>query len=209
MEVIMTTIEHPFFDDYANAFQASCLRDLDIEGRERLKKVVCVLWPAKILEMKWEAWQIGIPRPVKLSTRKAVNFWEEQARVLLRDFFKRVANAHLYCDYSAIAEKYGTGLEKRIGKTGGMLFNLEAAYWTFNVKFNKWMGQNRELYNCCLVCPLDEMLARFDVQLRAAFFPTPGPYRIRWPFSRKRLQNRMLRIYAPALKEALMKEIWK
>lgn len=200
-------IEHPFFDDYANAVQARCLRELGEEGRKRLKKLACTLWPTEILEMKWEGWEIGIPRPVQLATEEAVNLWEKHAIILLRDFFKRVEKGQLYCDYSSVVEKFGEGIESRIGKTSGLLFNLESAYWTFNVRFSKWIEKNRKKYKCCLVCPLDEMLARFDAQLRVSFFPTPGPYDI-GPRKRKKLENRMLKKHAPSIREALMKEIW-
>jgi len=200
-------IEHPFFDDYARAFQARCLREFREEGREHLKKLVCTLMPSETLELKWPGWEIGMPRPVEFATEEAVNNWEEQAIVLLRDFFKRVEKGELYCDYSAVVEKFGGGVEKRIGKTSGLLFNLEAAYWTFNIKFNKWIKQNKKAHNCCLVCFLDEMLARFDAHLRVAFFPTPGPYDI-GQRKRKKLEDRMLRKYAPTIRKALMKEIW-
>jgi hypothetical protein len=201
-------LEHPFFNDYANAFQARCLKELGDEGRERLKKLVCALMPSEILEMKWEGWEIGMPRPVELATEEAVNHWQEQAMVLLRDFFRRVKKGELYCDYSVITEKFAGGIERRIGKTSGLLFNLEATYWTFNIKFNKWMENNRKTYNCSLICALDEILARFDAYLREAFFPTLGPYDI-GPKKRKKLEDRMLRHFAPEIRKALMKEIWE
>jgi len=200
-------IEHPFFDDYANAFQACCLRKLGEEGRKRIKTLACTPWPTGFLKIKWEGWEIGIPRPVKFATEEMVYTWEEQAIVLLRDFFKRVENGQFYCDYSAVVEKLGKGIESRIGKTSGLLFNLEAAYWTFNVMFNKWIEQNRKNYNCSLVCSLDEILARFDAHLRVAFFLTPGPYDI-GPKKRKKLQDRMLHKYAPNIRRSLMKELW-
>lgn len=106
-----------------------------------------------------------------------------------------------------MVKKFGEGVESRIGKSKGLHFNLEAAYWTFNVKFNKWIGQNRRAYNCTLVCNLDEILSRFDSYLREAFFPTSGSYDI-GPRKRKKLQKRMLGDFAPTIKEALMKEIW-
>jgi len=108
-----------------------------------------------------------------------LDLWREQAVLFLRDFFKRVENKSLYCDYNAVVEKFGRGrVKSRIGKTSGLHFNLEAVYWTFNIKFNKCLEQNIRTYGCSLVCPLDEILARFDSYLREAFFPTPGPYDI-------------------------------
>ena len=203
-----TIVEHPFFDAYAEAFQVAASKELGAEGRQRLKEINCALFPNSYLKKQWPGWEIGIPRPAELVTKEFLDSLQKDVVIFLIDFFKRVEKAMLYCDYSAVVEKFGQErVESRLGKTIGLHFNLEAAYWTFNIKLNKWEDQNIKVYNCSLVCPLDEILARFDSYLREAFFPTPGPYDI-GPKKRKNLQKQILRRFAPNLEKPLIKEIY-
>lgn len=201
--------DHPFFDDYVKVFQSACLKELGAEGRQRLKEVVCALFPSSILEERWPGWEIGIPRPAKLLTKEVLHEWQTDVALFLEDFFKRVEKGMLYCDYSTVIEKFGKErVERRMRAKSGLHYNLEAAYWTFNVKFTKWHWQNIQDYGCSLVCGLDEVLARFDSYLRQAFFPTPGPGDIGWGKERKKFQKRMLGDFAAHLEKPLIKQIW-
>lgn len=201
-------IDHPFFSEFVKACQSCFITGLSTEERHELKEYSCTLYTPRILKNIWPGWELGLPRPPNFVPKKNREEWNKYVAFLLLDFFKRVENRQLYCDYSAVVEKFGGGVENRIGKKSGLEFNLEAVYWTFNVKFNKWINQNRKVYSCSLVCNLDEILARFDSCLREAFFPTPGPHDI-GPKKRKKLEDQMLRDFAPNLREALMKEIWE
>ena len=200
-------IDHPFFDDCAKAFASQIGKEFDKQQGEELMRQVCTLYTPRMLGIKWDCWQIGIPRPASLAGQDIVKYWQGGGAILQIDFFKRVETSQYYCDYSTIIGKFGEGVEKRIGKSSGLHFNLEATYWTFNIKFNKWIKHNIEEHSCSLVCDLDEFLARCDDYLREAFFPTPGPYDI-GPKKRKNLQDRVLKEFAPNIREALMKDIW-
>ena len=119
----------------------------------------------------------------------------------------RVEHGKLYCDYSFVIERFGEDLVKRrmIGKTG-LQYNLERVYWTFNTRFNNWIDQNTENYDCSLVCDLDEIIAAAHDILREAFFPTPGPFDI-GPKKRKEYQIKVLREVALNLEKTLIEKI--
>lgn len=200
-------IEHPFFNDYANAYQSFLGKELDLEDYKQLKEGICGLFRPELLNVKWPAWEIGLPRPENIAPSESLKVWNAHAMILLKDFFKRAEKGLLYCDYSVVLEKFQGGVESRIGKTEGLHFNFEATYWTFNIKFNKWLNRNIDIYNCSLVCNLDEVLSRFDAYLREAFFPTPGPYDIGTK-KRKKRQKQLLDKFAPNIRKELIKEIW-
>ena len=87
-------IEHPFFDDYAEAFQSVAVKELGAEGRERLKEVQCALFPSSYLTKRWQGWEIGIPRPAELIpkevSKKVLEQWHRGRELFLRDFFKNI-----------------------------------------------------------------------------------------------------------------------
>lgn len=199
-------IDHPFFYECFKAFESQSGKMFDGKALDEFRESTCKLYTPKMLQIRWPRWEIGLPRPTSLIGDAHAKYLLEGATSLLKDFFKRVQNGHLYADYSTIEEKFGEGIESRIGKSSGLHFNLEAAYWTFNIKFNNWIGHNRKEYDCSLVCDFDEFLARFDDYLRNAFFPTPGPYDV-GPKLRKEAQDILLNEFAPNIREALMKDI--
>lgn len=128
--------------------------------------------------------------------------------MFLIDFFKRVNGRKLYCDFSAVVERFGKEkVANRISNKTGLHLNLEEVYWTLNIKFNRWIHSNIKFYDCSLVCELDEILTAADGMLREAFFPTPGPFDIGLR-KRKKLQRQMLRDFAPTLKKPLIRQIW-
>ncbi len=204
----MIIIDHPFWDDYVEAFRSAALREVDPDSIEKVKWLNLSLFPSSFLKTRWEGWQMGIRRPPESVPKE----WLEQraldVALFLTDFFKRVKNRKLYCDLSLVVEHFGEELVKdRIGKKSGLHFNLETVYWTFNVKFNKWIHQNIKVYDCSLVCELDEILSTADSVLRAAFFPMPGPLDI-GPGKRKKLQKQILHQFAPTLEKPLTEQIW-
>lgn len=202
-----TVIDHPCFEDYARAFQSRAARELGEEGRARLKRINCVVFPSSYLAEHWPGWEVAIPRPPELVPEEALALWQKHSFVFLRAFFDRAQIHDLYCDYLAADPIYKELAGRRTGKTSGPRFKFEDTYWSFRAKFDRWVDQNIQLYGCTLVCPLDEILARFDSVLREAFFPTPGPHDI-GPKRRRKLQRELLRSLAPALEESLMREIW-
>jgi len=200
--------KHPFFEDLVRAINSYESRKVTQEEFESLKDYVCTIYPSSLLNIKWGGWEIGLPRPDDEIPQKYVSFWRGNAVMMFKDFFNRVEKGELYCSYSVIIEKFGEGIEARIGKSSGLHYNLEAAYWTFNIKFNNWINQNIKAHNCTLICHLDAILARLDAYyLREGFFPTPGPHDI-GPKKRKKLQDKMLFDVAPNIRTALMKDIW-
>lgn len=202
------TLEHPFFEDYVEAVQSYSGKTFGKKGRDKLRQVYCTIYPALIIETHWDGWQLGIPRPKDLMPEEAFNLFYGEATVFLRQFFKRVENDNLYCDWSHVISKFGEeNVASRMAGKTGLLYNLERVYWTFNVKFNKWICQNTENYGCSLVCDLDEIVARADSILREAFFPTPGPIYI-GPKTRKEYQLKVLREAAPNLEKPLIEQIW-
>ncbi len=40
-----TIVEHPFFNAYGEAFQATASKELGAKGRQRLKEINCALFP--------------------------------------------------------------------------------------------------------------------------------------------------------------------
>ena len=181
---------------------------LDSETREDLKNRVCKLYTPKMLQLKWPGWEIGLPRPHSMVGPDIIKYYQGGGGMLQLDFFRKIENGpYFYCDYKEVRIKYGMTVEERIGKSSGLHFNLQATYWTFNIKLNKWIEQNKREHNCSLVCDLDEFVAWCDSFLREAFFPTPGPYDI-GPKKRKKLQKKVLKEFAPNLMEPLMKDIW-
>lgn len=202
-------LEHPFFEDYVEAVQSYSGKTLGTQGLEKTKQIYCSLFPKPILTRRWDGWQLGIPRPKGSMPDEAFNLLYGEATVFLRQFFKRVENDRLYCEWSAVIDRLGEEdvASRMAGKTG-LHYNLERVYWTFNIKFNNWIEQNIENYNCTLVCDLDEIIARADSILREAFFPTPGPFDI-GPKRRKEYQIKVLREVAPNLEKPLIEQIWR
>lgn len=190
-------LEHPFWSDFVEAFRSAAVKEVDPDSLEELKQLNCRLFPASLLEMRWEGWEMGIHRPPESFPKEWVEIRSRYVTMFLVDFFKRVKGRKLYCDYSAVAERFGEEkVANRMGKKTGLHLNLEGVYWTLNVKFNRWIDSNIRLYDCSLVCELDEILTAADGLLREAFFPTPGPFDI-GPRKRKKLQQQMLRKFAP------------
>ena len=201
-------LEHPFFDDFAEAFQSVAVRKLGTEYREKLKKIYSSLFPSSYLKIRWPGWEIGIPRPKESVPNEVFELRQKDIALFLTDFFKKVDNGNLYCDYSGVVQKFGEELvEQRIRGKTGLHYNLERVYWTLNVKLNNWIHQNIETYDCSLVCDLDEIVAKSDSFLREAFFPTPGPFDI-GTRRRKELQKEMLHQFAPTLEQPLMEQIY-
>ncbi len=201
-------IEHPFFDDYIKAFQEGAVKQVDAQNRKRLKKLNCSLFSPLYVSQRWKGWQIGIPRPPELFPKEWLELRAKDIEIFLRDFFKRVEKGELYCDYASVVDSFGEKEVKRrmAGKTG-LHYSLERAYWTLSVKLRNWIRHNIETYNCSLVCELDEIVAKSDSWLRAAFFPMPGPFDI-GPRKRKEFQKQMLGVFAPHLEEPLIEQIW-
>lgn len=203
------TVEHPFFNDFAEAFQAVAVKKLGPKDREQLKQIYCSLLPSSYLKIRWPGWEIGIPRPKESVPNEVFELRQRDIALFLSDFFKRVENGKLYCDYSAVVEQFGEEqVEGRMAGKTGLHYNLERVYWTLNVKLNDWIKQNIKTYDCSLVCELDEIVAKSDSYLREAFFPTPGPFDI-GPKKRKELQKQMLHQFAPALEKPLIEQIWR
>lgn len=204
----MIIIDHPFWDDYVEALRSAAVREIDPDSLEKAKRLNCSLFPSSCLKARWEGWQMGIERPQESVPKEWLELRLLYVDLFLTDFFKRVKNRKLYCELSLVVEHFGEELVKdRIGKKSGLHFNLEAVYWTFNVKFNKWIHQNIKVYDCSLVCELDEILATADSILRAAFFPMPGPHDIGLG-KRKKLQKQLLHQFAPTLVKPLTEQIW-
>lgn len=204
----VVVLDHPFWDDYLEAFRLASIKEVDYETAEKIRQLNCTLFPPSLLRIRWPGWELGIPRPPGSVPKEVLTLWNVDITFFLQQFFRRVERGELYCDYTCVIERFGEDLvEKRIGSKTGLLLNLEAVYWTFNVNFNKWIRQNKKVYDCSLVCDLDEILARVDSQLKSAFFPTPGPFDIGWR-KRKKWQRQMLSVFAPDLEERLMKQIW-
>lgn len=196
--------DHPFFNDWVEAFKSLSVREFKMEHQEQLKKLYCKLYPPSILKMRWDGWQIGIPRPLDSLSKEAQDQRIREVDTFLRNFFERVKEGKLYCDYSEVIEKFGSDSEKkRMKGKSGLKLNLEKAYWTFNVKFNKWIDHNIKEYDCSLVCGIDEIVAKSDGILREGFFPTHGPYDI-GPQKRKELQEMLLSELAPNLEKELL-----
>lgn len=201
-------LDHPFWDDYAEVLKSAAVKEMDSDSLEKFRQLNCSLLPSQLLKVHWPGWELGIPRPPKLIPKETLSLWNVDIALFLRDFFKRVEVCKLYCDFSIVVERFGEELvEKRFRTKTGLHYNLEAVYWTFNRKFNKWTNQNIKRYDCSLVCALDETLARADSQLRTAFFPTPGPLDIGLR-KRKKFQKQMLSVFAPDLEKPLIKQIW-
>ena len=218
-------LEHPFWDDYLEAFRSVATKEVDPTSLGKIKRLNCSLFPVSYLKMRWEGWQMGIRRPPDSFPKEWLELRSEDIILFLKDFFKRVEKGNLYCDYSAIVDHFGDELvESRVGKKTGLHFHLEAVYWTFNVKFRDWIHKNIKLYDCSLICELDEILATADSELREAFFPTIVPaaipelrellgdelpnFHFIGPQKRKELQKQMLHTFAPALEKPLMKQLW-
>jgi len=200
-------IEHPFFEVFIEAFQAFCSKKIEKEEYGRFKQTFCGKFPDTYLEKYWEGVEIGIPRPSELVPQESLEMWQRDVVMLLVNFFKRVEEFKLYSDYSDIERKFNKDIPEVLGKTEGLHFNLEAVYWTFNIKWNEYIDENWSKYNCTLICPLDEIFSRFDSILRECFFPTPGPYDL-GPVARRKEQEKLLENCAPELKDALLKDIW-
>jgi len=201
-------LEHPFFQDWVEAVQSYSGKMLEDEELEKTRQVFCSLFPEQILKNRWDGWQLGIPRSKDVMPEKAFNFYYGEATIFLRNFFKRVENDKIYCEWSDVINRFG---EENVairmkGKTG-LHCSLERVYWTFNIKFNNWIRKNKEKYDCSLVCQLDEIVARADEILREAFFPTPGPFEIGHK-RRKEYQHKVLREFAPNLEKPLIEQIW-
>jgi len=202
-------LEHPFFDDYVEAVEAYSGKTLGNQGREKLKQIYCSLFPKAILTTRWDGWELGIPRPKGSMPEEAFNLLYGEGVVFLRDFFKHVENGELYCDYSGVIDKFGDELvAKRMRGKTGIFYNLERAYWTYNITLHYWIEKNIDNYDCSLVCDLDEIAARADSILREAFFPTPGPVDI-GAKRRREYQIKVLREAAPQLEKQLIEEIWR
>jgi hypothetical protein len=202
------TLKHPFFQDWVEAVQSYYRKTLEDEELGKIRQVSCSLYPEPILARRWDGWQLGIPRPNDLIGEEAFNFYNEEATVFLRHFFNRVENDKLYCEWSDVIDRFGeeTVANRMPGETG-VHHSLERVYWTFNIKFNNWIRQNKEEYDCSLVCQLDEIIARADSVLREAFFPTPGPVEIGHR-RRKEYQIKLLRDVAPNIEKQLIEDIW-
>ncbi|GAG04088.1 unnamed protein product, partial [marine sediment metagenome] len=169
-------LEHPFFDDYMIAFQSAAFKEVDPQSREKIRKLMCELLPSKYLKMRWEGWQMGIRRPPESFPKEWLEQRSLDIALFLADFFKRVESGSLYCDFAVVVERFGEEMvTNRMSKKTGLHLNLERVYWTFNVKFRRWIHSNIRLYDCSLICELDEILATADSELREAFFPTIVP----------------------------------
>jgi len=202
-------LEHPFWDDYLEAFRSAAVGEVDPDSVEKIRRLTCGLFPAPYLKMRWEGWQLGIRRPPESFPKEWLDLREKDIELFLRDFFRRVEHGELYCDYSLVVKKFGEELVgQRMRGKSGLHYNLERVYWTLNVKLNDWIDQNIKTYDCSLVCELDEIVARTDSWLGEAFFPTPGPLDI-GSRKRKELQKQMLHEFAPALEKPLIEQIWR
>jgi len=201
-------LDHPFWDDYAEVFKSSAVKEIDSDILEEFRQLKCSLLPFHLLKIHWPGWELGVPRPTNLIPKEAISLRNEYIALFLKDFFKRVEVCNLYCDFSTVVERFGEELVKeRFYMKTGLHYNLEAVYWTFNIKFNNWIHKNIKRYDCSLVCELDEILAKADELLRAAFFQTPGPLNIGLR-KRKKFQKQMLSIFAPDLEKTLIEKIW-
>lgn len=200
--------DHTFFGDYFESIQAYSLKKFDQNGIDRLRNFSCSLFPEILLKTRWPGYEMGFPRPRKLIYSKEIyDIWEKHSYLFLRYFFKKVEKGDLFDEYSKIIDRFGETIESRIGKSSGLHFNLEAAYWTFNIKFNQMIETNFSIYDCSLVCNLDEILARFDVLIRPVFFPFTSKEKIK-PKKLQKLQRKMLKEFAPSLEESLLNDIW-
>ena len=201
-------LDHPFWDDYAEVLKSAAVKEIDSDSLEKFRQLKCSLLPPHLLKVHWPGWELGIPRPPNLIPKEALSLWNEYVALFIIDFFKRVEDCKLYCDFSTVVERFGEELvEERFHMKTGLNYNLEAVYWTFNRKLNNWIHQNIKRYDCSLVCDLDEILARADDQLRAAFFPTPGPFDVGLR-ERKKFQKQMLSVFAPDSEKPLIEQIW-
>lgn len=202
-------IDHPFFDDFAAAYEAAAVRKPGPDDWERIRQLYCSVYPESILSIHWPGWQLGIPRPDDTfpNAEKMLELWALDVAVLLLGFFQKVRQGEVYCDPELFVQDYGLTVEDRIGKSSGLHYNLENAYWTFCAKLRRWIGQNIRVYDCSLVCDLDEILARADSFLRGHFFPTPGRHDM-GPQKRKLAQVEFLRVFAPDFGAALLSEMY-
>lgn len=150
--------------------------------------------------------EIGNPRPESFVGKDSIEDYKLNANMLLSEFFSMIASGKTFGDATAIEEMYGHTIEERIGKSSGLHYNLETAYWTFLIKWNEWTVRNEREYGCPLVCHMDSILAHFNVALRSHFFRMTGPIKlpkwyIRWE------QKRFLKTHAANIADKLYAEI--
>ena len=199
-------LDHPFWEFYEKATRRSFKPDTPQEIYDKLKRLNCELFREEILKVQWRGMEIGSPRPKSFVGKDAVEQNKIDADALLFEFFNMVESGETFGDASAIKERYTYTVEDRIGKSSGLHYNFETAYWTFLINWNDWTRRNEEEYGCPLVCHLDSIFAHFNVALRSLFFRMPGPIKlpkwsIRWG------QKRFLKKYAPRIADELYSEI--
>ena len=200
--------DHPFFEDFAQAFRYKAVKELGPEDVSRLRDIYCKMYPQEFLEIEWPGRRTGTPRPKEAFPAEVLELTMKDVGIFLEHFFKRVEEGKLYSDFSIVIDHLGFEyVEKKLQEKTGLLLNLQRAYWTFSVKIWSWIQHNVEGYDCSLVCDLDEIVARAGSLLHGAFFPTRGFPSIR-PKRRRKLQKQMLQLYAPKLEKQLMTEIY-
>jgi len=116
-------------------------------------------------------------------------------RALFKNFFDNVKNGNYYYTPSKIKEYYNEAPEERLGGIAeGIFYRLFVAYYTLKIKIlerGKLIGDD-----IVKMVILDEIVSGVEMDLAAAFFPTPGPANLsptmRLVFIKLQLEN-----YAP------------
>ena len=200
------TLDHPFWAFHERAVRRQFKPDTPQETFGRLRELGCKLFAREVLDLKWRGMEIGNPRPKSLVGRTATEQNRLDSRIFAFEFFRMVESGETFGEPSSIEARYGRPIEEIVGKTSGLHYSLEIAYWTFLIKWDDCTKTNIEEYGCPLVCHMDSILAYFNCDLRSRFFPMPGPIKLpRW--FHKREQKRFLKMVAPHIADELHAEI--
>lgn len=222
----MVVIDHPFWDFYEKAVRRRFKPGMPQEVYDRLRDINCKLFPENILRIAWRGMEIRSPRPPSLVGRDAHRQDRLEADVLLSHFFEMVESGETFRAIQTIREgqerstedRIGEAsghdgedvrwelldisIQDRIGKSSGLHYNFETAYWTFLAKWDEWTRQNEDRYGCPLVCHLDSIFAHFNVALRSHFFRILGPFDpLGWLV--RISQKHFLKAHAPSIADRL------
>jgi len=135
---------------------------------------------------------------LNLKKEKEKDIVDRTIESLMRQFFRKVKTGGNYCDPGEIKKKFGESPQESIGISSGGYYRLFVAYWTFRAKLERRQSDNAARFGRSLAVNFDLLLNIVNQVLSGAFFPRPGPLKVKPPQRRKAVEI-LLEKYAPEI----------